>query len=42
MIVLRDMMPKSEGWGREMGAEGLAAFTETKSVYLQLSERTHA
>lgn len=33
---------KESGWGREMGAEGLAAFTETKSVYLQLSERTHA
>lgn len=27
---------KESGWGREMGAEGLAAFTETKSVYIQL------
>lgn len=28
---------KESGWGREMGAEGLAAFTESKSVYVQLS-----
>ncbi len=27
---------KESGWGREMGAEGLAAFTETKAVYIQL------
>ncbi|HEX7781623.1 MAG TPA: aldehyde dehydrogenase family protein [Sphingobium sp.] len=29
---------KESGWGREMGEEGFAAFTETKSVYVQLKK----
>jgi len=29
---------KESGWGREMGEEGFAAFTETKSVYVQLKQ----